>query len=352
VHGVRLLGAADVRGLADRLGLRPTKRLGQNFVVEQGTVRQIAALAAPCPGDVILEVGPGLGSLTLALLEAVAALEAVAVDEDPSPGSTGTSRGPGVDDDPGPRSTCGCGGPNGSATRLIAVEIDPALAAELPRTLADRAPALADRVDVLAADALAISGGRRDRAARVVLPAPPPTVLAANLPYNVAVPVVLNLLAALPSLARGVVMVQAEVADRMCAGPGSRIYGAPSVKLAWFAAARVAGTVPRSVFWPVPNVDSRLVAFTRRDPPATSASREEVFAVIDAAFGQRRKTLRAALAGWAGSPAEADRLLRAAGVDPGARGEALTVTEFARIAQVRGSRGPAAAGTKPAGFCQ
>jgi 16S rRNA (adenine1518-N6/adenine1519-N6)-dimethyltransferase len=352
VHGVRLLGAADVRGLADRLGLRPTKRLGQNFVVEQGTVRQIAALAAPCPGDVILEVGPGLGSLTLALLEAVAALEAVAVDEDPSPGSTGTSRGSGVDDDPGPRSTCGCGGPNGSATRLIAVEIDPALAAELPRTLADRAPALADRVDVLAADALAISGGRRDRAARVVLPAPPPTVLAANLPYNVAVPVVLNLLAALPSLARGVVMVQAEVADRMCAGPGSRIYGAPSVKLAWFAAARVAGTVPRSVFWPVPNVDSRLVAFTRRDPPATSASREEVFAVIEAAFGQRRKTLRAALAGWAGSPAEADRLLRAAGVDPGARGEALTVTEFARIAQVRGNCGPAAAGTKPAGFCQ
>jgi 16S rRNA (adenine1518-N6/adenine1519-N6)-dimethyltransferase len=160
-----------------------------------------------------------------------------------------------------------------------------------------------------------------------------PTVLAANLPYNVAVPVVLHLLAALPSLERGVVMVQAEVADRMCAGPGSRVYGAPSAKLAWFALARAAGVVPRSVFWPVPNVDSKLVAFTRRDPPATSASRQEVFAVIDAAFGQRRKTLRAALAGWAGSPAEAERLLRAAGVDPRARGESLGIAEFARVAE-------------------
>jgi 16S rRNA (adenine1518-N6/adenine1519-N6)-dimethyltransferase len=159
-----------------------------------------------------------------------------------------------------------------------------------------------------------------------------PTVLAANLPYNVAVPVLLHLLAALPSLERGVVMVQAEVADRMCAGPGSRVYGGPSAKLAWFAAARLAGVVPRSVFWPVPNVDSKLVAFTRRDPPATSASRQEVFAVIDAAFGQRRKTLRAALAGWAGSPAEAERLLRAACVDPRARGESLGIAEFARVA--------------------
>ena len=159
-------------------------------------------------------------------------------------------------------------------------------------------------------------------------------MLVANLPYNVAVPVLLHLLAALPSLARGLVMVQAEVADRMCAGPGSRVYGTPSVKLAWYAAARPAGTVPRSVFWPVPNVDSRLVAFTRRDPPATTASREEVFAVIDAAFRQRRKTLRAALSGWAGSAPEAERLLRAAGIDPGARGESLGVAEFARLAAV------------------
>ena len=309
---VRLLGAGDVRGIAGKLGVRPTKRLGQNFVVEQGTVRRIAALAAPQAGDVILEVGPGLGSLTLALLEAAAAFDA----------------------------------------RLIAVEIDAALAAELPRTVADRAPGLADRVDVLAADALAISGpgtagpdgaasGKRERGAAgrergagAELPWAP-TVLAANLPYNVAVPVVLHLLAALPSLERGVVMVQAEVADRMCAGPGSRVYGAPSAKLAWFATARPAGVVPRSVFWPVPNVDSKLVSFTRHDPPPTAASRQEVFAVIDAAFGQRRKTLRAALAGWAGSPAEAERLLRAAAVDPGARGESLGIADFARIAQAR-----------------
>ena len=169
-----------------------------------------------------------------------------------------------------------------------------------------------------------------------------PSVLVANLPYNVAVPVLLHLLPALPSLRRGLVMVQAEVADRMCAAPGSRVYGAPSVKLAWFAAARPAGPVPRSVFWPVPNVDSRLVAFTRRDPPDTTATREEVFAVIDAAFRQRRKTLRAALSAWAGSAPEAERLLRAAGLDPGARGESLGVAEFARLAAARQSAPPAA----------
>ncbi|MGB6614367.1 MAG: rRNA adenine dimethyltransferase family protein [Trebonia sp.] len=317
--GVRLLGAGDIRGIAGRLGVRPTKRLGQNFVVEQGTVRRIAALAAPRDGDVVLEVGPGLGSLTLALLEASA----------------------------------------GSDARLVAVEIDAALAAELPRTVADRAPGVAGQLLVVQADALHVvgpgaardhtddraigsgqasghadgraAGRRRERGTGVELPWAP-TVLAANLPYNVAVPVVLHLLAALPSLERGVVMVQAEVADRMCAGPGSRVYGGPSAKLAWFAAVRPAGVVPRSVFWPVPNVDSKLVAFTRRDPPATSASRQEVFAVIDAAFGQRRKTLRAALAGWAGSPAEAERLLRAACVDPRARGESLGIAEFARVA--------------------
>jgi 16S rRNA (adenine1518-N6/adenine1519-N6)-dimethyltransferase len=281
--GVRLLTAGDIREIAGRLRVRPTKRLGQNFVIEQGTVRRIAALAAPRDGDVILEVGPGLGSLTLALLEAAATTDA----------------------------------------ELVAVEIDAALAAELPKTIADRAPGFQNRVTVLAADALRVDDQHVGS----------PTVLAANLPYNVAVPVVLQLLAALPSLERGVVMVQAEVADRMCAGPGSRVYGAPSAKLAWFAAARPAGVVPRSVFWPVPNVDSKLVAFTRRDPPATLASRQEVFAVIDAAFGQRRKTLRAALAGWAGSPAEAERLLRAACVDPRARGESLGIAEFARVAE-------------------
>ena len=286
---MRLLGPADVRELAERLGVRPSKRLGQNFVIEHGTVRQIAALAALRPDDVVLEVGPGLGSLTLALLEA-------------------------------------------GVSRVVAVEIDRALAGELPRTLAARAPRLADRATVLTADAMSI--GEPDLATLEGL-TEMPTVLVANLPYNVAVPVLLHLLAAVPSLQRGLVMVQAEVADRMCAGPGSRVYGTPSVKLAWFAAARSAGTVPRSVFWPVPNVDSRLVAFTRHDPPVTAASREEVFAVVDAAFRQRRKTLRQALADWAGSAPEAERLLRDAGLDPGARGESLGVAEFARLAAVK-----------------
>jgi 16S rRNA (adenine1518-N6/adenine1519-N6)-dimethyltransferase len=311
--------------------VRPSKRLGQNFVIEPGTVRRIATLAGLRSEDVVLEVGPGLGSLTLALLEAL-----------PVPEGTTLSAA-------------------GATGQVVAVEIDPMLAAELPRTVAERAPDLAGRLTVVTADALRVTGpdlpaagsGRRVAGAGrlvagvelpaagagrpvagVELPAAP-TALVANLPYNVAVPVVLHLLAVLPSLERGLVMVQAEVADRMCAGPGSRVYGAPSVKLAWYAAARPAGPVPRSVFWPVPNVDSRLVAFTRRDPPDSAAGREEVFAVIDAAFRQRRKTLRAALAGWAGSAAEAERLLRAAGLDPGARGEALDVTEFARLAAAR-----------------
>ena len=287
---VRMLTPGDVRELAGRLGVRPSKRFGQNFVIEPGTVRRIAALAGLRPDDVVLEVGPGLGSLTLALLEA-------------------------------------------GAGHVLAVEIDPLLAAGLPRTIAARAPGLASRLSVVAADALRV--GERG------LPAAP-TMLVANLPYNVAVPVVLHLLAALPSLRRGLVMVQAEVADRLCAAPGSRVYGAPSAKLAWFASTRPAGPVPRTVFWPVPNVDSRLVAFTRRDPPQTTAAREEVFAVIDAAFRQRRKTLRAALSGWAGSAPEAERLLRAAGLDPGARGESLGITEFARLAAARQSASPAA----------
>jgi 16S rRNA (adenine1518-N6/adenine1519-N6)-dimethyltransferase len=283
---VRMLGPGDIRQLAARLGVRPSKRLGQNFVIEAGTVRQIASLARLRAQDTVLEVGPGLGSLTLALLEA---------------------------------------GP----AQVTAVEVDHVLAEELPRTIAARAPAVADRLVALRADALSVTAS--DLASPT---GRAPDVLVANLPYNVAVPVLLHLLAALPSLRRGLVMVQAEVAERMCAGPGSRVYGTPSVKLAWYAAARLAGTVPRSVFWPVPNVDSRLVAFTSHDAPATTATREEVFAVIDAAFNQRRKTLRAALAGWAGSAAEAERRLRAAGIDPGLRGEALDVAGFVRLAAV------------------
>jgi 16S rRNA (adenine1518-N6/adenine1519-N6)-dimethyltransferase len=302
---VRLLGAGDVRAIAARLGVRPTKKFGQNFVVEQGTVRQIAGIAGPfAADDVVLEVGPGLGSLTLALL--VTALNG------PAAGSAAAD-GAAAD-----------GAAAETGARIIAVEIDPVLAGELPNTIADRAPGFADRVDVVTADALRIDAG--DVIAS-------PTVLAANLPYNVAVPVVLHLLATFPSIARGVVMVQAEVADRMCAGPGGRVYGAPSAKLAWYATARLAGTVPRSVFWPVPNVDSKLVGFVAHPAPAQDASREETFRVVDAAFGQRRKTLRAALASWAGSPGRAEAVARAAGVDPGARGESLSIAQFARIAE-------------------
>jgi 16S rRNA (adenine1518-N6/adenine1519-N6)-dimethyltransferase len=206
------------------------------------------------------------------------------------------------------------------------VEIDPVLAAQLPHTVADRAPELAGRLSVLHADAMRVTAAE--------LPAEP-TALVANLPYNVAVPVVLHLLAELPSLRKGLVMVQSEVADRLAAAPGSRIYGVPSVKAAWYADVRRAGPVGRNVFWPAPNVDSGLVAFTRREPPASAASREEVFAVVDAAFAQRRKTLRAALASWAGSPAAAEQALLAAGVPPATRGEQLTVTDFARIAAHR-----------------
>ena len=205
-----LLGAGEVREIAARIGIRPAKRLGQNFVIDPGTIRRILAAADLDPGDVVLEVGPGIGSLTLGLVEA--------------------------------------------ARVVVAVEVDHVLAAELPRTLADRAPALAGRLEVVTADALGLT------AAAV---GPVPTALVANLPYNVAVPVVLHLLEELPSIGRALVMVQSEVADRMAARPGTKAYGVPSVKLAWYGTARRAGTVSRSVFWPAPNVDSALVSFTR-----------------------------------------------------------------------------------------
>jgi 16S rRNA (adenine1518-N6/adenine1519-N6)-dimethyltransferase len=273
-----LLGPAEIRALAADLGIRPRKSLGQNFVVDANTVRRIAVAAELGSDDVVLEVGPGLGSLTLAMLPLVAT--------------------------------------------VVAVEIDTTLSAALPQTVARHAPDAASRLKVVTADALRIDS----------LPVEP-TSLVANLPYNVAVPVVLHLLEVLPSLRRGLVMVQSEVGDRLTAAPGSRVYGSPSVKLAWWAEARRAGPVPRAVFWPVPNVDSALVAFERRTPPETTASREEVFAVVDAAFAQRRKTLRAALKGWAGSPAAAEAALVAADVDPSTRGEQLDVTAFARIAE-------------------
>jgi 16S rRNA (adenine1518-N6/adenine1519-N6)-dimethyltransferase len=275
-----LLGPADIRRLAAALDVRPTKKLGQNFVHDPNTVRRIVTAAGVTHDDTVLEVGPGLGSLTLALLPA--------------------------------------------ARRVVAVEIDPVLAGRLPGTVAERAPGLADRLTVVNADALQATAGQLHE----------PTALVANLPYNVSVPVVLHLLAELPSMSRALVMVQAEVADRMAAGPGSKVYGIPSVKIAWYAEARRVATVPRTVFWPVPNVDSALVLLTRRPEP--EGDRRAAFDLVDAAFAQRRKTLRAALASWAGSADRAADILTRAGVDPTARGERLTVGDFAAIARTAG----------------
>ena len=274
-----LLGPVEVRALAQELDVRPTKKLGQNFVHDTNTVRRIVAVSGVTADDIALEVGPGLGSLTLALLPVCQA--------------------------------------------VVAVEIDPVLAARLPATAAEFAPDFASRLTVVGADAMRVTADQLGAA---------PTALVANLPYNVSVPIILHLLAELPSLRTGLVMVQSEVADRMAAGPGSRVYGVPSVKLAWYASARRAGPVPRSVFWPVPNVDSALVAFTRREAPS-SVSREALFTLVDAAFAQRRKTLRAALAGWAGSADRAGQLLTAAGVDPSLRGEQLGIADFVRVAE-------------------
>ncbi len=280
--GVRLLGGSAVRDLADRLDLRPTKQRGQNFVVDANTVRRIVRAAGVTADDVVLEIGPGLGSLTLALLERV--------------------------------------------RHVTAIEVDDTLAAALPATLMEFAPERAADVEVVHADAMRVTE----------LPGPAPTAMVANLPYNVAVPVLLHLLGAIESLRHGLVMVQAEVADRLTAAPGSRVYGVPSVKTAWHAEARPAGRVGGQVFWPPPRVESGLVAWSRRDPPPHRVGRDRVFAVIDAAFAQRRKMLRSALAGLAGGAAAAESALRAAGVSPSARGEELDVAAFARIADALG----------------
>jgi 16S rRNA (adenine1518-N6/adenine1519-N6)-dimethyltransferase len=275
-----LLGAAAVRELAAQLGIRPTKRLGQNFVIDANTVRKIVRESQVDSTDIVVEVGPGLGSLTLELVRV--------------------------------------------CRRVYAVEIDPVLAQALPATVDTHLPGTAERLLVVQADALTL-----DELAQS------PTAFVANLPYNVAVPVLLHLLAVFDSLRKGLVMVQLEVADRLAAAPGSRVYGVPSVKAAWYAEVKSAGRVGRNVFWPVPNVDSGLVSFRRREPPQTTATRAEVFEVIDVAFAQRRKSLRSALSRWAGSAAAADQALREAGIDPGLRGERLTVDEFAALAAHR-----------------
>ncbi|MFD1721579.1 16S rRNA (adenine(1518)-N(6)/adenine(1519)-N(6))-dimethyltransferase RsmA [Amnibacterium endophyticum] len=273
--GEGLLGAGDVRRLAAALGVAPTKTLGQNFVHDANTVRRIVRVAGVRPGERVLEVGPGLGSLTLGLLEAGAA--------------------------------------------VTAVEIDPRLAAGLAATAAERLPEAAGRLDVVTGDAI-----------RVDVPGVPAR-LVANLPYNVAVPILLRLLADLPSLAAGVVMVQAEVGERLAADPGSKVYGVPSVKGAWYGRFALAGTVPRGVFWPVPNVDSVLVRFERGEPRGDEALRLKVFRLVDAAFAQRRKTLRQALAPAVGGPGEAERLLEGAGIDPSRRGESLGIDDWVAL---------------------
>ena len=273
-----LLGATEIRSLAASLNATPTKKLGQNFVIDPNTVRRIVAQAHVSETDVVVEIGPGLGSLTLALLPNVA--------------------------------------------KVLAVEIDPVLAGALPSTIALHAPNLKDNLTVINSDAMRITE----------LPAAP-THLVANLPYNVSVPVVLHFLETFPSLREILVMVQAEVADRMAAGPGSKIYGVPSVKMAWYGEVTKAGSVGRNVFWPAPNVDSGLVRLVRKEREFDPTLRELTFTIVDAAFGQRRKTLRTALGSALGSPQTVESILRDAGVDPGLRGEQLSLEDFVAIAQ-------------------
>ncbi|WP_396277995.1 16S rRNA (adenine(1518)-N(6)/adenine(1519)-N(6))-dimethyltransferase RsmA [Glutamicibacter creatinolyticus] len=273
-----LLGATEIRRLADELGIRPTKTLGQNFVIDGNTIRRIVAAADLDPGQTVLEVGPGLGSLTLGILDA--------------------------------------------AAKVVAVEIDPPLARRLPETVAEFRPGREADLTVILSDALKVTELPNE-----------PTALVANLPYNVAVPVVLHLLEHFPSIRHGLVMVQDEVADRMSAVPGSKIYGVPSVKGAWYGTMRKAGVIGMNVFWPAPKIHSGLVSFTRDAKRGDAPPRTEVFAVIDAAFAQRRKTLRAALSGWAGSGARAEAILNRAGIDPRERGEKLDIDGFIAIAR-------------------
>ena len=276
----RLLGAADIRRIADQAGIHPTKRLGQNFVIDPGTVRRIVRLAGVKPGQSVLEVGPGLGSLTLGLLEA------------------------------------GC--------LVTADEIDSGLARRLPQTVSERMPEALDRLTVINRDALTLTPQLADDAGRTA-----DLTLVANLPYNVATPIILTLLARFANLSRFLVMVQKEVADRLTAGPGSKVYGAPSLKLAWYGRATQAGRIGRHVFWPAPNVDSALVSFVRDEEGhigEDERTRIRVFALIDAAFGQRRKTLHAALKGLVSPEA-----FKAAGIDPSRRGETMTIAEFAAL---------------------
>ena len=275
---LELLGAGEVRSLASELDLRPTKKLGQNFVIDPNTIRKIVAAANLEASDKVVEIGPGLGSLTLGLLEKV--------------------------------------------DQLVAIEFDEKLANRLVDTLKQKAPDKSCRI--IHADAMTVT--KLDTQ---------PDALVANLPYNISVPVILHFLENFPSISKVLVLVQAEVAARLVAGPGSKTYGSPSAKLAWYGKATAAGVVSRSIFWPVPNVDSALVYFEKRSIPLPTQLRAEVFRVIDGAFAQRRKTLRQALAAWAGSPDLAEKILVKAGVSPQARGEDLGIDEFIEVAKLK-----------------
>jgi 16S rRNA (adenine1518-N6/adenine1519-N6)-dimethyltransferase len=273
---VELLGAAEIRSLASELDLRPTKKLGQNFVIDPNTIRKIVAAANLSATDKVVEIGPGLGSLTLGLLEKV--------------------------------------------DQLIAIEFDQKLASKLASTLKQKAPDKS--CQIVHADAMGVTELGFE-----------PDALVANLPYNISVPVILHFLESFPSITKVLVLVQAEVAARLVAGPGSKTYGSPSAKLAWYGKATAAGVVSRSIFWPVPNVDSALVYFEKSSTPSPSELRGEVFRVIDGAFAQRRKTLRQALATWAGSPDQAEKILVKARVSPQARGEDLSIDDFIKVAR-------------------
>ena len=273
---VELLGAGEIRSLATELDLRPTKKLGQNFVIDPNTIRKIVSAAQLSATDKVVEIGPGLGSLTLGLLEKV--------------------------------------------DQLIAIEFDEKLASRLSLTLKQKAPQKS--CQIFHADAMNVTELDFE-----------PDALVANLPYNISVPVILHFLENFSSISKVLVLVQAEVAARLVAGPGSKTYGSPSAKLAWYGKATAAGVVSRSIFWPVPNVDSALVYFEKRSTPLPTTLRAEVFRVIDGAFAQRRKTLRQALSGWAGSPDQAEQILLKAGVSPQARGEDLSIDNFIEVAK-------------------
>ena len=273
---ITLLGANEIRQIAQELDLHPKKSLGQNFVIDGNTCQKIVRLAAVIPSDHVVEIGPGLGSLTLAILQ--------------------------------------------QTNSVTVIEIDQRLASRISQTVTEHGVAKLNVMNIDALSVTEIAGS--------------PNKLVANLPYNVSVPVLLHFLENFPSIKSGIVMVQSEVAMRLAASPGSKNYGAPSAKAAWWSDVSLSDSVSRKVFWPIPNVDSSLVSFQRHEPLGDEALRKGTFKVIDLAFGKRRKMLRAALAELFTSSAAAESALREIDIDPTLRGESLSVNDFLRIAKL------------------